>query len=313
MMELRQLRYFEAVARHGSFTNAAMELFVVQSALSQQIKRLESEVKVELLNRRGRTVTVTEAGEVFLEQTLEILNRLDDLTATMRTYSEQDTDQVSVGALHTLMASDLDFASACATFAAQSEVGRLRFVEGHSGVLAQQVRNEELDVAVLDVALLQSVSGLDVLPIEDGHLCLHVARDHPLAKEPSCRFEDLASETFVRLGVGSGTRAAAFVRAARRFGFEPRFVVDAGGVSTARTFVAEGRAVQVTQPWVEHAHRDSIVMVPIRNPPPELLYKIALVTLHGRGFSPPVARLIARIRHYLTTHHHTSPTVSLPS
>ena len=66
-MELRHLRTLEAIARHGSFTRAAEELHLAQSALSQQVRRLEAELGVEVLRRTSRTVTVTQAGEVVLD------------------------------------------------------------------------------------------------------------------------------------------------------------------------------------------------------------------------------------------------------
>src|ERR671914_3017956 len=65
-MELRQLRYLDAVARRRSFTQAALDLHIAQSALSQQVGRLERELGVELLRRTTRRVEVTEAGELVL-------------------------------------------------------------------------------------------------------------------------------------------------------------------------------------------------------------------------------------------------------
>src|ERR671935_162080 len=62
-MELRQLRYAEAVARHRHFTRAAEELHIAQSALSHQIRRLEAELGTDLFSRNSRSVSVTEAGE----------------------------------------------------------------------------------------------------------------------------------------------------------------------------------------------------------------------------------------------------------
>ena len=65
-MELRQLRTFEAVARHRSFTRASEELVVAQPAVSQQVRRLERELGVDLLRRTSRHVALTHPGEVLL-------------------------------------------------------------------------------------------------------------------------------------------------------------------------------------------------------------------------------------------------------
>ena len=80
-MELRQLRYLSAVARHGSFTLAARELHVAQPAVSQQVRRLEHELGVELLSRTTRQVLVTEAGELALARAGRILADADALRA----------------------------------------------------------------------------------------------------------------------------------------------------------------------------------------------------------------------------------------
>src|SRR5690349_16408755 len=80
-VELRQLRYFEAVARHASFTRAAEELHVVQSALSQQVRRLEQELGVELMERTSRSVRLTSAGEAVLVRARRVLEEADALRA----------------------------------------------------------------------------------------------------------------------------------------------------------------------------------------------------------------------------------------
>src|ERR1051326_299835 len=80
-MELRQLRYLSAVARHGSFTLAAQELHVAQPAVSQQVRRLERERGVELRSRTTRRVLVTEAGEIALARAGRILADADALRA----------------------------------------------------------------------------------------------------------------------------------------------------------------------------------------------------------------------------------------
>jgi LysR family transcriptional activator of glutamate synthase operon len=82
-MELRQLRYLDAVARRRSFTQAALDLHIAQSALSQQVGRLERELGVELLRRTTRRVAVTEAGELVLARARRALAEADAVRADL--------------------------------------------------------------------------------------------------------------------------------------------------------------------------------------------------------------------------------------
>ncbi|MEE5993867.1 MAG: LysR family transcriptional regulator [Oscillospiraceae bacterium] len=76
---LRQVRYFQSVVRLGSFTLTAEEHFISQSAISQQIKALENELGVKLLERKKRSFTVTEAGEYFYKKSLVLVADYDNL------------------------------------------------------------------------------------------------------------------------------------------------------------------------------------------------------------------------------------------
>ena len=76
-MELRHLRYFAAVAAHGSFNRAAQNLHLTQPALSRQVKDLEEELGVPLFLRGKNTVNLTEAGELFYEEACDLLARAD--------------------------------------------------------------------------------------------------------------------------------------------------------------------------------------------------------------------------------------------
>jgi DNA-binding transcriptional LysR family regulator len=105
-VELRQLRYVEAVARHRHFTRAAEELHIAQSALSHQIRRLERELGAELFERTSRTVTVTEAGEAVAERARGILAQVDGVRHEIDELRGLVRGRVAVGA--TLPAGELD-------------------------------------------------------------------------------------------------------------------------------------------------------------------------------------------------------------
>ena len=96
-MELRQLRYFVAVAQTRNFTRAAEQLHIAQPPLSRQIQQLEDELGVQLLLRNSRPLRLTDAGRVFREQALQILARVEQMkTATQRT-GRNERSVLSIG------------------------------------------------------------------------------------------------------------------------------------------------------------------------------------------------------------------------
>ena len=92
-MELRHLRYFAAVAAHGSFSRAAHNLHLTQPALSRQVKDLEDELGVPLLVRGTNAITLTEAGEIFYEEARDLLARADQA----RDLGGQDILEIAAG------------------------------------------------------------------------------------------------------------------------------------------------------------------------------------------------------------------------
>src|SRR3954469_5561177 len=94
-MELRHLRYFSAVAAHGSFNRAANNLHLTQPALSRQVKDLEDELGVPLFLRGTNAVTLTAAGELFYEEARDLLARADQ--AIQRVRGEARNEILRVG------------------------------------------------------------------------------------------------------------------------------------------------------------------------------------------------------------------------
>jgi LysR family tcuABC transcriptional regulator len=144
-MELRQIRYFVRVVELGSMSRAALDLGVVQSALSQQISRLEGELTVRLLLRTSRGVTPTEAGLAFLREAQLILRHADQ--ATRAAQQSRLIGTASVGLAPTT-ASVLAMPFMHAMRERYPDV-RLHMVESLSGHLAKMLYGRQLDFAVL--------------------------------------------------------------------------------------------------------------------------------------------------------------------
>ena len=96
-MDLRQLRYFVAVATTRNFTRAAELVHIAQPPLSRQIQLLEEELEVQLFQRNSRPIRLTEAGRVFYEQSLQVLQRVEQMKNTARQTGRSDRQAISIG------------------------------------------------------------------------------------------------------------------------------------------------------------------------------------------------------------------------
>ena len=144
-MELRQLRYFVKVVEVGSISRAALDLDLVQSALSQQISRLESELSTRLLQRTSKGVVATEAGMAFFREAQLTLRHADQ--AVRAAQLSRLTGAVSVGLAPTT-AAVLGLPLIRAMRERYPDV-RLHMVESLSGHLASMLNARQLDLAVL--------------------------------------------------------------------------------------------------------------------------------------------------------------------
>lgn len=141
-MDLRQLRYFVAVARERNFTKASQVLHMAQPPLSRQIQLLEDELGVPLLIRKSRPVRLTEAGRVFYEQALQVLGRVDQMQAATRRVGLNQNTVLSIG----FVASTL------------------------YGGLPSLVRKLRQNAPELDIQLLEMVSVQQVPALKEGRI-----------------------------------------------------------------------------------------------------------------------------------------------
>jgi LysR family transcriptional activator of glutamate synthase operon len=144
-MELRQLRYVEAVARHRHFTRAAEELHVAQSALSHQIKRLEAEIGTDLFSRNSRTVTVTEAGEAVAARARGVLDQVDGLRHEVDELRGLVRGELGVGA--TLPAGQIDVPSVLVRFSEAYPGIEVELQEGTAGDMMGYLLDGRIDAA----------------------------------------------------------------------------------------------------------------------------------------------------------------------
>lgn len=161
-MELRQLAYAEAVARHRHFTRAAEELHVAQSALSHQIRRLEAELGTELFERTSRRVVPTEAGEAVAARARRVLAEVDGVRGELDELRGLVRGSVAIGAL--LPAGGIEVTMVLARFTHEFPGIEVRLREGTAADMLEMLESDELDVAFSLVSgeLPEGIDGLRV-------------------------------------------------------------------------------------------------------------------------------------------------------
>jgi LysR family transcriptional activator of glutamate synthase operon len=144
-MELRQLRYVEAVARHRHFTRAADELHVAQSALSHQIRRLEAELGTELFERTSRRVVTTEAGDAVAARARTVLAEVDGVRGEVDELNGLIRGRISIGAL--LPAGRVDVPMLLARFSEAHPGIEVDMREGTAGDMLRYLLEDEVHAA----------------------------------------------------------------------------------------------------------------------------------------------------------------------
>jgi LysR family transcriptional regulator, nitrogen assimilation regulatory protein len=160
-MDLKQLRYFVAIAERGGFGAAANTLNIAQSALSRQIKELEHELGGALFERGARGVSATESGKVLLARGRWLLGVVDDIKAEVKTENREPSGIVRVGAPSSL--ADIFYAPLARLFKQRFPKVQLELNEGLTEPMCDRLVRAELDLAIVTTPL--PTDHLDVEPL----------------------------------------------------------------------------------------------------------------------------------------------------
>ena len=240
-MELRQLRYFVRVLELGSISRAALDLELVQSALSQQISRLESELSTRLLQRTSKGVVATEAGMAFFREAQLTLRHADQ--AVRAAQLSRLTGAVSLG-LASTTAAVLGLPLIRAMRERYPDV-RLHMVEGMSGHLTSMLNSRQLDLTILFDT--QAARRWSVLPLVEEKLFLIQAKSKDASSTNRIRMADLKDIPLILPTGAHGLRSAldaAFVRAK----FKPQLAAEIDSLAMTMAAVEAGLGSTV-QPW----------------------------------------------------------------
>ena len=287
-MELRQLRYVEAVARHRHFTRAADELHVAQSALSHQIRRLEAELGTELFERTSRRVAPTEAGEAVAARARRALAEVEGVREEVDELRGVTRGRLSIGAL--LPAGEIDAPGLVAKFSAAHPGIDVGLQEGTAGDMMRHLEQDTVDAAF---CLLYG-------DLPEGIVSERLSEDEVVAvfapgaapNKERLGVSDLEGYSIVAPRSGSTIKAAVddlFARSGRRL----HVSLESADPFLLRCLVAGGFGVGVLPSSLTRREGPPIEVRQLR---PAVRLPVALVWRERRHISPAAAAFLEFVR-----------------
>ncbi|MET9325263.1 LysR family transcriptional regulator [Tsukamurella sp. NPDC003166] len=286
MDDLRRLRNFVVLVRRGHFGEAAADLHITQPALSQQVKKLERDLGVELVLRGGRGFALTAAGEYLARSAPDLLRVADELVVQVRDHAAGTRGEVRIA--YTRSGADAGIAGRLRRFRDAHPEVRISSITGWTAWNLEMLRTGEVDLAFVRGRI--DDPELEFLPCGAEELAVVVRDDHPLAIGATVTPERIRYEPVVFWTRASGPEYYdEVVRAAWPNG-DVRIVAEEADAEQVLEQVAAGAGISVLdRRRSERIKPSGVVVVPLAGAP---TVAISLAVRRGDE-SPAVRRLIA--------------------
>lgn len=249
-MELRHLRYFQAVAERLSFSKAAQFLRVAQPALSRAVMELEAELETPLLLRTRRSVKLTAAGAVLLRETGLLLGQVEEAVRKVQRTARGQEGELRLGYIGPPTRSFL--AELLLEFRSLYPKVTVQLEERTPERVWEMVSRDRLDVGLTRPVAGGERIGLSTVPLLREAMCAVLLNSHPLAKVKRLEWSQLRGEPLIvlsrREGVGLHDQ---MLLGCQNAGFSPKIAHTPSVVGTVLTYVEGGAGVGVVPETVE--------------------------------------------------------------
>lgn len=259
-MELRQLKYFQAVASTLNFSRAAEILHIAQPPLSRQIQQLEEELGVQLLDRSSRPMTLTNAGIFFYEQSVQMLARLSEIKIATQRIANGNKRWMGIGFVPSVLYGFLP--KVLRQFSIENDNLDITLSELTSVEQSEALKAGRIDVGFGRLAV--PGEGLENIVITEENLIVAVPSPSHLAKQDHVSLKEILEETLILYPISP--RPSFADQVLRQFsvrGHEVRKTYETNGLQTAIGLVAAGMGVTIVPNSVQRLNRTDIAYRPI--------------------------------------------------
>lgn len=263
-MLLKQMQYFMAIAECRHFTRAAERLFMSQSALSQQITKLESELGLKLINRVKHPVELTAEGREFQRYAEKILEDVAALQRRMQALLPVEKRAVRLGVITGL--GNIDIAGILTSFSRNYPDINYAITNKLSKELCKMLAGGEIDLAIFAAPCDIDEYRFDVFPLEDEEFVLIMPSGHPLAGETEIALADVKNESFI-FPTKDNVSYDIFTGECRKAGFAPRIVSECNGPGRRLDLVKAGLGIAlISLSGLEYYNSPGIASVRLARP-----------------------------------------------
>jgi DNA-binding transcriptional LysR family regulator len=292
-IDLKQLRYFLAVAEEKSFSRAAERLHISQPPLSQQIMKLESELGVRLFARTTRSFELTVAGKALMSEASELLGKMRMTIDTIRQIDRGEVGRLRVGIVGSAMWGPIP--TLLEEF--QTKYPNVTWTLHEMGPTLQYdaLRAKQIDVGFwrepkLDEDDLKGDNLRQELCFREN-VCVAINEHHPLAKQDAIELMDIANEPMLTLALDKSAFPRYLIQCCVKAGFQPTIFQEATEPQTLLAMVGAGLGVALLPETTSRIGWPGVVFVPIRTNPPSANLYITYTTLDDA----PVVRAFLNI------------------
>lgn len=284
-MEIEQLKNFIMVAQYQHITLAAEQICISQSALSKQIRALESELGVTLLDRCGRTLHITSAGQDFLVFANEVVTRYNTLRNNLNQYKTTYTGHITIGTVPLM--SQYGINSVLTSFLKQHPEIQIQIIEDKDDQVLSLLNETQVDFAFVYTTTLPD-KNYKVVPLVDDVMVVATHIDHPLAQKKSINLIDIANESLILPDLCLGFHDK-IIQSCLQAGFQPSILLNKINIQTAIDFVAEKMGVSLLMKATMDSYKNKdIAIIPLNDP---IKSTFALAFPHGKKLSPSATML----------------------